>query len=240
MRQFSLLGMIGRLGAQNILHRHGLLVLETPEAYPNSWFLQVRDLSAQYALPDPLDLLENPKSKASLKTLVRSRVIDWWNQKLRKDVVKLDSLVLFRAEFMSLSHPHPIWTTAGSSSYEVRKATVQARMLSGRYRTCWLRRHWSGDPTGVCKVPGCSGDVPGTLVHIVTGECPGLASAYIRAVAIWSSFLKEAPLLFPLIRDVSLGQGLKSIGNAGTLVPGRELSARKVRSCTKVVFSFST
>ena len=31
-------------------------------------------------------------------------------------------------------------------------------------------------------------------------------------------------------------QGLKSIGNTGTLFPGRELSARKVRTCTKAVF----
>ena len=38
---------------------------------------------------------------------------------------------LFRAEFMSLSHPHPIWTSAGSSPFEVKKANVQARMLSG-------------------------------------------------------------------------------------------------------------
>ena len=105
---------------------------------------------------------------------------------------------------MSLSRPHPIWTSAGCSSYEVRKATVQAKMLSGRYRTCWLRRHWSGDPTGTCKIPGCLGS-PGTLRHLATGECPGLASAVVRAVALWTAFLREHPILFPVVQHFSLG-----------------------------------
>ena len=111
---------------------------------------------------------------------------------------------MFRAEFMSLSKPHPIFTSAGASSYEVKKATVQARMLGGRYRTCWLRRHWSGDASGSCRVPGCVGQ-PGTLLHLATAECPGLASAKVRAVAVWEIFLRENPILFPLIRDYSLG-----------------------------------
>ena len=105
---------------------------------------------------------------------------------------------------MSLCKPHPIWTSAGSSPYEVRKATIQARMLSGRYRTCWLRRHWSGDQSGTCQIPGCSGE-PGTLRHLATGECPGLATALVRAVALWSSFLKDNPVLFPLVQEFSLG-----------------------------------
>ena len=112
---------------------------------------------------------------------------------MRLEAAPLDSLFLFRPNFMSLSRPHPIWTSAGSSNYEVKKATVQARMLSGRYRTCWLRRHWSGDPTGSCQVPDCDGQ-PGTLLHIATAECSGLHSAKVKAVALWGIF-----------RDFSLG-----------------------------------
>ena len=105
---------------------------------------------------------------------------------------------------MSLSKPHPIWTSAASSPYELKKATVQARMLSGRYRTCWLRRHWSGDSSGLCQIPGCTGE-PGTLLHIATGQCAGLTSARVRAVALWQIFLRDNELIFPLIRDFSLG-----------------------------------
>ena len=107
---------------------------------------------------------------------------------------------------MSLSRPHPIWTSAGSSTYEIRKATIQARMLSGRYRSCWLRRHWSGDQTGSCRVPGCSG-APGSLEHIATGQCLGLSSAYTRAGGLWSAFLRENPLFLPIVSFFSLSNG---------------------------------
>ena len=129
---------------------------------------------------------------------------------------------------MSLSKPHPIWTSAGSSQYEVRKATVQARMLSGRFRTCWLRRHWSGDPTGSCRVPGCS-EVPGTLRHLATGECPGLSNALVRATALWTSYLKDNPLLFPVINHYSLGDQDEFLGfllDPTTLPPIITLSQR--------------
>ena len=36
-------------------------------------------------------------------------------------------------------------------------AVCQARMLSGRYRTCWLERHWCAtNPPGNCSLPTCS------------------------------------------------------------------------------------
>ena len=65
------------------------------------------------------------------------------------------------------------------------------RMLSGRYRTCWLRRHWSGNVSGTCQIPGCS-DQPGTLQHIATGECPGLSTS-------------DNPVLFPVVQHYSVG-----------------------------------
>ena len=82
-------------------------------------------------------------------------------------------------------------------------------MLNGRYRTCWLRRHWSGDQTGQCKVPGCTGE-PGTLQHMATGECNGLNTALVRAVALWKTFLVDNPELFPVIKHYSLGDSFLS------------------------------
>ena len=45
-------------------------------------------------------------------------------------------------------------------------------MLSGRYRSCWLRRHWTGE-SGACRLPDC-GQVPGDVAHLLTAECPAL------------------------------------------------------------------
>ena len=195
--------MIARLGPSNILHKHGSAILTDVKANRFSWFWQVEQLSEQYSLPHPLQVLQNPPTKESFKRLTKSKVTDWWNENLRQKVASLDSLVHFRSNFMSLANPHPLWTSAKSSPYEIRKATVQARMLSGRYRTCWLRRHWSGDTSGMCRIPGCTGE-PGTLQHIVARECPGLVNAYSRATALWSSFLRDNPLLLPTISSFSL------------------------------------
>ena len=102
---------------------------------------------------------------------------------------------------MSLTSTSPIWTSCRSLEFEVKKAVVQARMLSGRYRTCWLRRHWSDHETGMCRVPGCTGDAPGTLLHLATGQCPGLAEATAAAVDHWIQYLGENSFLLPLIQE---------------------------------------
>ena len=196
LKQLSLLSMIARLGKENILHQHGWQVLSSPEAFKSSWFLSIREICLQYSLPDPLETLTDPPSALSYKQTTKLKVLDFWSTKLRNEVIRLDSLTMFRADFMSLSHPHPIWTSAGSSPFEVKKATVQARMLSGRYRTCWLRRHWSGDQSGICRV--CYAK-PGTLQHFATGECTGLASAVTRAVSLWECFLQQNHELTPIV-----------------------------------------
>ena len=204
MRQFTLLGMISRIGSKHILHRHGLNVLNSTTSKKQSWFFQIRSLAAQYGLPDPLNTLQSPPTRQSYKTLVRQKILDWWQKKLRAEAAPMKSLHLFNANFMSLARTHPIWTSAGSSPFEVEKAKVQARMLSGRYRTCWLRRHWSGDASGFCQIPGCS-ETPGTLLHIATGQCPSLAHARRKAAGSWHDFLVDNPLLFPLIDCITLG-----------------------------------
>ena len=110
---------------------------------------------------------------------------------------------------MSLSRTHPIWTSAGRSPFEVEKAKVQSRMLSGRYRTCWLRRHWSGDKSGFCQIPGCS-ETPGTLLHIATAQCPSLAAARLKACSTWHDFLVTNPILLPLINNIKLNEDFLS------------------------------
>ena len=207
LRQLSLLGMIGRLGSSSILHRHGREILSSPPASPlpsrQSWFHQLRSLCETYSLPDPLYILANPPSKLEWKKATKVKVIKLWSKKLQLEAASKPSLANFRASHMSLCSPSPIWTSCHNSPYELKKATVQARMASGRYRTCWMRRHWAEDETGMCRVPGCTGDAPGTLLHLATGQCPGLAGAYASAVAHWTAFLQVHPLLLPLFQVIT-------------------------------------
>ena len=88
-----------------------------------------------YSLPSALSLLTSNLTKQQIKTTVRKKVIRYWEIKLCADAHGLESLKYFKPSFYSLAKPHPVFTSVGSSPYEVEKSKFQARMLSGRYRT---------------------------------------------------------------------------------------------------------
>ena len=95
----------------------------------------------------------------------------------------MTSLAHFKPEFYSLLHPHPILWTAGPNPYEVSKAVVQCRMLSGRYRTEMLASHWSSNKQGFCQAPSCT-EVCENLEHILLW-CPSYESTRENLRRLW-------------------------------------------------------
>ena len=77
LRQFGLLGMIARQGDNSLLQKVGRQVLLSASKC-KSWFTQLRSLSQQYGLPDPLLVLQSPTSKQTWKRLCKSKVTSWW------------------------------------------------------------------------------------------------------------------------------------------------------------------
>ena len=199
LKMLSLLGMIARLGPSNILHQHGLHTFLNPDQrnVSMSWFAGLRSISSQYNLPDPLLVLQSPPTHSYWKRIAKCRVLEWWQTKYRGVAQHMDSLEYFNPDFMSLSTPHPLWTTAGSP-FEVSKAVVSARMLSGRYRTDKLMSNWNNsNQAGLCRLPGCEGEV-GTLLHILL-QCPSLSEARANVISHWSAFLVPRPWLLPIV-----------------------------------------
>ena len=193
LRQLGLLGMISRLEG-SLLHRQALSVYSTKCA-SWSWFHQVRDVCLKYQLPHPLTFLTNPPTKEVFKKLVKKQVINFWELKLRGDAEPLLSLSYFKPEFMSLVKPHPLLVTAGASPYEVAKARVQALLLSGRYRTELLCRHWSSNSEGFCLLPSCLGlGVKEDLEHILL-KCGSLAGTRERLCCFTSKHAMSLPHL---------------------------------------------
>ena len=164
LRNLSLFSMVTHLPG-NSLYDRARHIFVTGSHSSKSWFANIRDICLLYDLPHPLTLLENPMSKVAFKKLVKSKVIDYWENQLREIAASLSSLVYFKPEFHSLSRPHPIIWTPGPNSHEVSKAVVQLKMLSGRYRTAMLTRHWSSNRSGCFPAPGCS--TLETLEHIL-------------------------------------------------------------------------
>ena len=192
--QFTLLHMVALLGPCNILHQHGIYALH--HSIPNSWFSQLRSLILQYSLPDPLQILVKPPPKSSFKSQVKTAIVSYWRASLIAQARPLKSLCYLRLDFLPLSQgAHPLWETCGSSTSAVRAATVQAKMLNGRYRSDWLRRHWS-DESGACRLPGCS-MIPGDVAHLVSGECPALQPSLSYTLQNLQIQLHPHPHLLP-------------------------------------------
>ena len=112
LRQLSLFSMICHL-PDDPLQRRAVAALSTCQKSTKSWFTQIRSLCLQYRLPHPLHLIKKPLPKSEFRRLARSRVVDYWETKLRLKASSLDSLAFFRPEFHSLLQPHPILWTAG-------------------------------------------------------------------------------------------------------------------------------
>ena len=129
--------------------------------------------------------------------------MDYWEQKLKGEAAFLDSLKFFHPQFISLSSTHPIFTTCGSSPYEVSKAQVQARYLSGRARIEALSRHW--DPSnkiGLCLLCKDASPQLGTMEHLlVSGGCPELAEARLIMFSFFQSYLVPKKCLLPILKE---------------------------------------
>ena len=162
--------MICRL-PHKILHRIAKYILTCSKDTSKSWFFHIRSLCFQYGLPHPLILLESPPPKESSKKTIKSKVVDFWEKKLRQSS-DLPSLTYFKPDYMSLTTTHPLWTTCASNSFELSKAVIQAKLLSGRYRSDRLLRHFSKDQDGFCKI--CSLNCEGTIEHLLV-ECVALS-----------------------------------------------------------------
>ena len=205
LRQLSLFGMICRLNeGNNLLADHARNAFSSFKHSSKSWFLQIQEIFLQYSLPHPITFLNNPLTKCSFKSKVKAAVIDHWEQKLRAQAAPalLPSLKYFYPSFMSLSTTHPIFSTCGNSPYQVAKAAVQARYLSGRGRVEALTKHWDmANQEGICSLCKDVEPVVGTLEHILlSGGCPALAEARLTMLSFFQAYMVSRPYLLPLMQ----------------------------------------
>jgi hypothetical protein len=131
-RYLSLLSMISRFGKHNILHRLAISTSSTAPLLSLSWFTHLATTCSIYSIPVPLALLAMSLTKQQFKSLIKPKIMDFWEKKLRDKVASptLTSLTYFKPEFHSLRHPHPIISSPGIHSFEVEKAKIQAWILS--------------------------------------------------------------------------------------------------------------
>ena len=197
MRQLNMFGMITRLPG-SVLNIHGTRILISAKSSATSWFQQICDLCLQYHLPHPLSLLEQPLTKLKFNQSVKSKVVDYWEIKLRAKASSLTSAPFFNPAFMSLTRPHPIWTACGSNPFECHKAVITSRMLSGRYLTDRLQRHWTQNKSGKCLLPNCLPAAEGSLEHLLL-FCPALSTTRSKLLSLCAKTATEDDKLSEII-----------------------------------------
>ena len=199
LRQLSLFGMICRLPG-SILNKHARNILSSATPSFKSWFSEIRDLCLLYNLPHPLNLLTSPPPKEPFKKLIKSHVTDYWEQTLRAEASPLTSLEFFKPSFMSLSKPHPIWSTPGSSPAKIAMATTQAQMLSGRYRTEKLCSNWSRHSTGMCLLSESCSSTAEDISHILV-FCGALQPTREKLMRFSLDYCKSLPQVKKLVHQ---------------------------------------
>ena len=193
-RMLSIFGMVCRL-KENVLHRHAINVLIAAKPSSKSWFVGIRDLCLQYGLPHPLQLLQSTTTKVQYKNMVKKQIISYWEIKLRDDAASLKSLAYFHPQYMSLTRPHPVWTTAGSNPYQVAMSTIQASMITGRYRTESLCSHWSPGNSGFCQAPSCKELFCLEDLHHILAVCGSLEPTRKRLADFTDKYCQNYPEL---------------------------------------------
>ena len=197
LKQLTLFGMISRL-PNNILNTIARETLLTSKESNKNWFMQIRNICYQYGLPHPLTLLAQPQPKEAFKKLIKLKVAEFWQNKLRREAHELSSLNFFKPEFMSVVKPHPILTTAGTS-YDINKMIVQLRMLSGRYRVGTLLRHFSPEISGLCELCHLEDE---NIVHLLVPRCPVLHDRKQPLVEFAQSTLKHSPVATSIFNEI--------------------------------------
>ena len=190
LRQLCLFGMITRLSS-SILHNYAKNFFSATPLQKTSWFYQILSLCELYSLPNPLSMLSSPLSKTAFKSLIKKKIISYWEVILRSEASALKSLCFFKPEFMSLTRPHSLLTSAGNSPSKVSMALVQIKMLSGRYRCDALLQHWQPSTNGQCQLSHlcheCE-DIP----HILQ-RCFALVPVRQKLQVFTENFVKTLP-----------------------------------------------
>ena len=80
-----------------------------------SWTVDIRKLLHKFNLPSCHDLLRNTPKKEAWQYEVKKAVSGYYSVKLKKELEKQSSTRYINPCACSLSKPHNIWSTAGSS-----------------------------------------------------------------------------------------------------------------------------
>ncbi|KAK3101457.1 hypothetical protein FSP39_003722 [Pinctada imbricata] len=98
-----------------------------------SFTITVRKTLQKYQLPDAYSLLEKTPTKAQWKKMIKEATNNIYTAKITEEIKTKSTLKYLGIQKQPLDNPHPIYKFTGPNPFEVLKAQIKARILTGTY-----------------------------------------------------------------------------------------------------------
>jgi hypothetical protein len=164
-----------------------------------SWFSDLVEISYQYGLPSPHEILESPPSRGKWKSEITSAINYYWGSSLKSVATTKSSLRYLSTQNFHKSEigTHPLWTSVELSTRDIQRACYQLKMATGTYMLQTHRNIYSKNKEKA-TCPLCTTGAPEDYQHFI-GECPD--SATDRQWFLHKTNIPNSP---PLITQAAL------------------------------------
>ena len=129
-RVLNFFGNISRLPDSTVERQLSVRQLAVKTLDSNSWFVAVRKLCIMYGLPDCVEILENPPTKASWKTTVHRAICGYWAERLWSFTPLYPSLKWMTSIAAEWPSRHPLLESTGNLR-EVPRIAVHLKIVTG-------------------------------------------------------------------------------------------------------------
>ena len=112
-----------------------------------------------------------------------------------------NTLAFFKPIYRSLIQPHLLWTTCYGNSYELNKASIQAKYLSGRFRTEKLLSKFSNSNSEFCQLHPQTKTVGDLYHHLIF--CPALQDRRQALFEYWKKLSSENETAYKILTEAT-------------------------------------
>ncbi len=140
-----------------------------------SWYQYVKEITSKLDLPLPEELLSNPPSKSSWKTMYKNATCTYWREKTLRLFATYPSARFLNPLAMKFGSPHPVIRYAPGTKVHVKRCATSLQVLTGSYMLQTNRSNFNQHGTKPTCLICRSG--PENRIHLISC-CP--ATEHIR------------------------------------------------------------
>ncbi|CAC5369265.1 unnamed protein product [Mytilus coruscus] len=125
--------LLGALPIEAEMHKRQLSVLYSILASENSFFSRIQEILKYYNLPTVSEFKDQLPSKMQWKKDINRTIASKWSTILQEEMEEKSTLKRCNTQMLKIHEVHPVWRTLLPLTYEVKKANIKARLLTGTY-----------------------------------------------------------------------------------------------------------